>query len=594
MIVRYLRMSVVALAAGILTASCSGHGAQTMLPTVPGSTGTGGAHQNAVISAPSGWSATATQGVTVANATDLGALGASQKLTVRVVLQAHNLTQLAQTIASGTRLSDTQLLSQYAPTSVEVSQVTNYLQTQGFTNVSVAPNHLLVSADGTAASAQQAFNTTLHAFSLGGKSVFANTTPAFVPSSLGGIAIAVLGLNNAARMASGPTACFPTDPAPSGTPCVRSYDAHAIQTYYDAGSAPTGANTTVAVMAEGDVSQTVTDLAYAEQQQGLAPVPVTVVKVGISSPDTAGVPEWDLDTQSSTGIAGGVKALYLYDTTSLTDSDVANEYSRWESDNLAQVGNSSFGECESSAYLDGAMRADDQVLMFAAAHGQTMFASSGDTGSSCPLAPTNGVPGSGPPLVSYPASSPWVVAVGGTTVLSNNDETYLGETAWNSGGGGLSQFENAASWMIPSQTTTGIVAAGNLRGVPDVAMAADANSGAYLVYAAAPLQFLNGPCSSPCAIGGTSEASPLSMGVYARMLTAHPTLGYAPPHFYNNYVQFESNETLVQGPPPTESYGGFHDIITGANGAYTATPGYDYTTGLGTFDISALNQTIAQ
>jgi subtilase family serine protease len=393
-------------------------------------------------------------------------------------------------------------------------------------------------------------------------------------------------------MASGPTACFPTDPAPSGVPCVRSFDAHAAQTFYDAGSTPAASNTTIAVMAEGNVTQTVADLQYAEQQQNLPQVPVTVVKVGLASPDTAGVGEWDLDTQSSTGIGGGAKMLYIYDTTSLTDSDIANEYSKWESDNLAQLGNSSFGECEYQAYLDGSMKADDQVLMFAAAHGQTMFASSGDTGSSCALAPTNGVPGSGPPMVSFPASSPWVVAVGGTSALSNNDESYLGETAWNSGGGGLSQFENASSWSQPVQLTTGILAAGNLRGVPDVAMAADPNSGGYLVYTTQPLQFVNGSCSSPCGIGGTSEASPLAMGVYARMLSSHTGLGYASPLLYKNYEQYESGETLVQGPPPTESYGGFHDIISGVNGAYSAIPGYDYTTGLGTFDISGLNGTI--
>jgi subtilase family serine protease len=528
----------------------------------------------------------------VVNATSLGALDPNKTLTVRVALQAHNASQLAQAVASGQRFTDSQLMSQYAPTSSDVAAVTNYLQTQGFTNIAVSPNHLLVSADGTVAQAQKAFNTSLTSFSLGGKNVFANTTPALVPDSLGGIVLAVLGLNDAAHMSSGPTACFPTDPAPSGTPCVRDYDAHAIQTFYDAGSAPDGSNTTVAVMAEGDVSQTVTDLRYEEQQLGLPQVPVNVVKVGLPSSDTAGVGEWDLDTQSSTGIAGNVKALYIYDTTSLTDSDVANEYSKWESDNLAQLGNSSFGECEFAAYLDGAMRADDQTLMFAAAHGQTMFASSGDTGSSCALAPTNGAPGSGPPFVSYPASSPWVVAVGGTTVTSNNDETYLGETAWNAGGGGLSQFENATSWQEPVQLTTGILAAGNLRGVPDVAMAADPNSGGYLVYTTQPLQFVNGSCGSPCGVGGTSEASPLSMGVYARMLTSHPSLGYAPAHFYHNFQQYEPGETLVQGPPPTESYGGFHDVISGVNGAYSALPGYDYTTGLGTFDIKALNQTI--
>jgi subtilase family serine protease len=238
------------------------------------------------------------------------------------------------------------------------------------------------------------------------------------------------------------------------------------------------------------------------------------------------------------------------------------------------------------------MKADDNVLMYAASHGQTMFASSGDTGSSCALAPTNGAPGSGPPFVSYPASSPWVVAVGGTSALSNNDETYLGETAWNAGGGGLSQFENATSWEQPVQLTTGILAAGNLRGVPDIAMAADPNAGGYIVYSTVPIVFVNGSCNV-CGVGGTSEASPLSMGVYARMLSAHPGLGYAQPLFYHNYQSYEGGESLVQGPPPTESYGGFHDIIRGTNGAYQAIPGYDYTTGLGTFDISGLNNTIA-
>lgn len=589
------KLSAVALAAGIITASCSGHGGQAALPPGAGmqNAGTNGAKNSTVaVAAPSGWATTSTQAVSVANASDAGALSATTPITVRLALGVHNEDALAKTVASGQRFSDAQLLSQYAATDAEVSQVTSYLQSQGFSNITVEPNHLLISADGTAAKAQSAFNTSLHAFSLAGKTVYANVAPAYVPVSLGGIVVAVLGLNNAAHMASSPTDCFPTNPPPGGTPCVRSYDAHAIQTFYNAGTTPTASNTTVAVMAEGDVSQTVSDLAYAEKVQGLAQVPVTVKKIGLSSPDTAGVIEWDLDTQSSTGIAGTVKTLYLYATTSLTDSDIANEFSHWESDNLAQTGNASFGECEVSAYLDGSMKADDNVMLFAAAHGQTMFASSGDTGSSCALLPTNGAPGSGPPLVEYPAASPWIIAVGGTTVTSNADETYDGEVAWNAGGGGLSQFENATSWMQPVQLTTGILAAGNLRGVPDIAMAADPNAGGYLLYSVTPIQTTTGACGEPCGVGGTSEASPLSMGVYARMLSAHPSLGFAGPHLYANYQKYEGGETLVQGPPPYETYGGFHDIIAGANGTYTAAPGYDYTTGLGTFDISNLNATI--
>jgi subtilase family serine protease len=191
--------------------------------------------------------------------------------------------------------------------------------------------------------------------------------------------------------------------------------------------------------------------------------------------------------------------------------------------------------------------------------------------------------------LNYPAASPWVVGVGGTSVVSGSpNATYVGEVAWNSGGGGLSQFENSTSWqqeVIP--TSTGL-AATNLRGVPDIAMAADADTGAYFVYG----QNIPGlgSCSTGCAVGGTSEASPLAMGSYARLMSAHGNaLGFAAPQLYQNYLEQENNETVVTGPPPTEALGGFHDIITGGNGAYTALPGYDYTTGLGTFDITVMN-----
>ncbi len=187
-------------------------------------------------------------------------------------------------------------------------------------------------------------------------------------------------------------------------------------------------------------------------------------------------------------------------------------------------------------------------------------------------------------MVSFPAISPWVVAVGGTTVVANSDASYAGEAAWNAGGGGLSQFENSSRWqqaVIP--TSTG-VAATNLRGVPDIAMAADSLAGAYFIYGANIPGV--GDCSTGCAVGGTSEASPLAMGAYARMMSwTVNSLGYASPWLYRNYVQNQNGATTVTGPPPTQALGGFHDVITGGNGAYTALPGYDYTTGLGTLDV---------
>ncbi len=588
------RLSTIALTVGILTASCSGHGGQSSLPPTAGTmNGAKSAHATASIAAPAGWAATATQGVTIAKGSNTGTLAPTTPMTIRVGLNLHNADQLQSLIASGQKISPAQFAAQFAPTQSEVQSVVSYLQSEGFTNIEA--DQQLVSATGTAAKVSHAFNTTLNAFTLNGANLYANTTPAFVPSSLGNIVSAVLGLSNAAKMSiPGDYACVRNTNPPTGQ-CLARFEPADVQHYYAADTLAPATNTSVAVIAEGDMTSVVSDLRYAESHFGLPQVPVSVVTVGLKSPDTSGGGEWDLDTQSSTGMAQNVKMLYIYATTSLTDSDIANAYSQWVKQDVAQTGNSSFGECEYQAYLDGAMKVDDNLFMQAAAQGQTMFASSGDTGSSCALAPTNGVPGSGPPMVSYPAASPYANAVGGTSVVRNtNDANYVGEAAWNSGGGGLSQFENATSWEEPVQVTTGILAAGNLRGVPDIAMAGDANAGAYRVYGGPNVPLL-GDCTSGCSVGGTSESSPLAMGAYARILSAHNnTLGFGPPLFYKNYVRYESGETLVQGPPPTESYGGFHDIISGTNGAYQATPGYDYTTGVGTFNVGALSSTIAQ
>jgi subtilase family serine protease len=80
------------------------------------------------------------------------------------------------------------------------------------------------------------------------------------------------------------------------------------------------------------------------------------------------------------------------------------------------------------------------------------------------------------------------------------------------------------------------------------------------------------------AVGGTSLSSPLSVGVWARMISGKPKLGFAPIHLYGLY-----DGTGTVGTYPE---GGFHDIILGADGLYTAGPGWDYTTGLGSFWVS--------
>jgi pseudomonalisin len=621
------RFVAAALALGLVTASCSGgHGASSLMPagiqpqsasTKPASTGAKTTRAASTAAAPAGWANTATQAISLKNATDLGALNAAQAVTVRVGMQLHDVDTLKQAVQSHAKLSPSAVKAQFGPTAAEVAQVTAYLQGQGLGNVTVEPNNLLISATGSAASVAKAFNTTLHSFSLGGASVFANTTPAYVPQSLGGVAVAVLGLNNVKAAAISPhpktvsinhaspasTAPAPqpespcqissvfiiglSSPQPIPTPqsyttgCPRNYTPSDYWRAYDAITSPGASSVNVAVMAEGNTQSSIADFRVNEQGDGLPQVPVVVRQVGLPSPDTAGADEWTLDMTASSGMAGNVGTLYLYQTTSLTDSDIALEFNKWVSDDLAQIGNASFGGCEVFPYVDGSMVIDDEIFLEGAVQGQTMFSSTGDTGSFCSVGNPNGVDG-GAPLAEYPSASPYVVAVGGTTLWSQLDGTYQGESAWQSGGGGLSQFEYSPYWQTGVQPVSSTPAGLSFRGVPDVSMDGDLQTG-MIVYIS----------GSWTVIGGTSLSSPLMAGVWARMLQSHPALGFAAPQLYHTFATSNPGTKLL-GPPPTINVGGFHDVISGANGLYSALPGYDYTTGLGTVDVDALNATIGQ
>ena len=462
-------------------------------------------------------------------------------------------------------LTTQEFAADYAPSSAQVAKVVSYLETSGFTNVVVEPNNLIISANGTAQQASAAFNTPFEQFSQFGTTVFGNTAAAQVPSSLSGIVSAVLGLNSIGKMK-------PTTHLSSSVALPQylvSYTPKQFQQIYSASTVQTAVKTSIAIMAEGNVTGVVSDLRIAESAFGLPQVPVQVVQVGLASTDVSGADEWDMDTQYSSGMAGNLQKLYLYATTSLSDSDLALEFSRWATDNKAQAASASLGECEFFPYLDGSMLVDDMIFLEAASQGQTFFASSGDTGSFCPAgaAGVNGVP-AGAPFVNYPASSPYVVGVGGTTLLTNTDGSYNSEVAWYAGSGGVSVFENTPYWQAAADT---VLSTTGTRGVPDISYDADPESGA--------LVYVNGVAEG---VGGTSLSSPLALGTWARVITLNTKIGFASPRLYGLY-----NGTGAVGAYPE---GGFHDITVGANGLYTAGPGYDLTTGLGTPIVNQLTQ----
>jgi pseudomonalisin len=587
------KLAALAVSVGLLTASCAGHSGTGPLPVTPQAKSGGMPIKTAsTASAPSGWASTNTLAIPIANATDLGSAPSTQSITVRLALGLHNVSQLQQSVASGAILENGTFMSTYAPTSSDVSAVTSYLQSQGFSNITVEPDNVIVSATATIAQAQSAFDTSIHAFSGGGTNFLANVAPAYVPSSLGGIVVSVLGLNNMQAFKSNPqpTNCSVFGVSAEPAACLRWYDPATFQLAYDAASMKPANSTPVAIMAEGDTSGAISDFRTNEQKDNLPQVPVNVIQVGLNSGDTAGNGEWTLDMTYSQGIAQNLSAIYVYQTTSLTDSDIALEYSKWVTQHYTNIGNSSFGGCEVFPYIDGSMLAMDELLLEGAAKGMTMFASSGDNGGYCNnFIDTNGVPG-GAPFVMYPASSPYVNAVGGTELYSQTSGAYQGEDVWPAGGGGLSQFEYSPVWETSAQPVS--QNALSMRGVPDVAMdAGEGPIGNAIIYSNA--QAVNGgSCSSGCITGGTSLASPLSAGTWARIQSAHGNkLGFAPVWFYKNFTSHAAG-AVDAGPPAWQPDGGFHDILTGSNALYTALPGYDYATGLGSFDVSLLNSQI--
>ena len=149
---------------------------------------------------------------------------------------------------------------------------------------------------------------------------------------------------------------------------------------------------------------------------------------------TSGI--WTASTRPA--FAPGVTKLDVYVGPSLSDADILSTINRWVTDDSARQGSFSAGECELLAYVAGFTAAWTSCCEQADAQGQTMFFSSGDTGSQCPaITGVNGVP-AGMPGTNYPASSPYGIGVGGTSVLSPSGPK---EITWYAGGGGLSLIE---------------------------------------------------------------------------------------------------------------------------------------------------------
>ena len=247
-------------------------------------------------------------------------------------------------------------------------------------------------------------------------------------------------------------------------------------------------------------------------------------------------------------------------------------------EDVAQVESVSYGLCELAfGQLLGQNLASALHVIFEqqAVQGQTVAVSSGDTGSEGCLrvAPsqTNLL------SVSYPGSDPFVLSVGGTSVISNNPVPRQEEVVWNdgfdtdgAGGGGESAFFSEPSYQ---KSFPGIPSTGGHRGVPDVSADADPETGYLVWHAGGWLQ-----------VGGTSASAPLWAALMAmtNAKCSSSPVGFVNPAMY--FAATDAVKAIVLNDIVTDSRfpGNDSNDYTGdGGGQYPVLAKYDMATGLG-------------
>jgi kumamolisin len=376
-----------------------------------------------------------------------------------------------------------------------------------------------------------------------------------LPSELHGIVEGVFGLDNRPQAKPHFRRRHPRVGAKdaSGT----SYTPAQVAELYDYPTGLDGTGECIALLELGGGFNP-TDLKNYWKQVGLSKTPtVTAVPVGNGS-NSPGDPngadgEVMLDIEVSGSIAPGSKIVVYFAEN--TDAGFLNAITTaiHDSTNAPSILSISWGGPESS-WTQQAMTSMDEAFQSAAAMGVTVLVAAGDDGS------TDGVT-DGEQHVDFPSSSPNVLACGGTKLVGSGT-TISSEVVWNeeannegATGGGVSGF-----FALPSyQSSAGVPASSNPqgfagRGVPDVAGDADPTTGYNTL--------VDGQSG---VIGGTSAVAPLWAGLIALI-----NQGIGKP------VGF-INPLLYQNP----NAGDFNDITSGNNGAYSAGPGWDPCTGLG-------------
>jgi pseudomonalisin/xanthomonalisin len=470
-------------------------------------------------------------------------------------------------------MSHDELERDYIPTTEQVTRVIKYLEGNGFSEIQVIGNRALIHAVGTPASIHRAFKTELvGALDEVGHVGHVNVDDAQVPQSLAQDIDGVVGLQSLhapfTNTATRPILNPPIQPgdlpiaydtsAGNSAKCVRTVS----QTLGDASSDSVG------IIGVGNMAGVVSDVVAYETFYGLGQN-IPSVKYATSVPPLAiRGDEWATDVETIVGqTCGRVNSMTIYAGSALTDADLLAAMAAAIGDKSAQapaVISMSIGQCEVYAHSDGFMSAGDAILASFAAGGGTFVVSSGNYGGDgCIL---------GSKWVQYPASSPYVIAVGGEELIEYSNPRlpprFTSADAWSNSGGGLSAFESRPAWQYGAQ-----MGSSPFRGVPDLAMGVTL----YALINGRPYQLVT----------GTSVAAPAFAASYARIRTSRRQVHHFPGFPAAALYRLQQQAETSPGSTPL-----FLDITTGSNTLYTATPSWDFMTGLGHPILSNINDAL--
>ena len=497
----------------------------------------------------------------------VGKADPAERLEVSLVLRRSNadalkerVGRLARREGAGGHLSREEFDRQFGAHSEDIAAVRKFAQAHGLAVVQEHAGRRTMVLSGTVAQFDSAFGVELQRFEHPGGSYRGRVGSVHLPAELNGRVEAVLGLDNRpvvkpyfrARPSRGNMRSLATEgDATSFTPPQ-------IASLY--GFPPgTGQGECVGIIEFGGGERT-TDLRTYFSGLGISTAPqVTVVSVDNATNHPTGDangPDGEvmLDIEVVGAIAPDAHiAVYFAPNTDAGFLDAITTAIH-DSTNKPSVISISWGGPESS-WTQQSTTALDSAFQAAAAMGITVCVASGDNGSS------DGASG-GADQVNFPASSPHVLACGGTS-LQTSGTTIIGETVWNDGaqggasGGGVSTVFALPAWQdgLEVTRTSGGASALTMRGVPDVSGDADPATG-YDVR-------IDG---TDAVIGGTSAVAPLWAGLIVRInSTQGKAAGFVNP--------------LLYGAPSA-----LRDITQGNNGDFAASAGWDACTGLGSPD----------